>query len=38
MEMAAGSAVVPVNDYEYETRPPYLHVCSSFYRSELTRV
>lgn len=29
MDMAAQSAVVPVDDYEHETRPPYLHVCFS---------
>lgn len=30
MDMAAESAVVPVDDYEHETRPPYLHVCFSY--------
>jgi hypothetical protein len=29
MDMAAESAVVLADDYEHETRPPYLHVCFS---------
>lgn len=35
MDMAAQSAIVPVDDYEHETRPPYLHVCVSIYQGLL---